>query len=269
MRFPRPAELWKAQMKHIFTEPYESGRTVKDRARHPTLPGVFPTRKATTPWVRTRLPLMADGLIHLETDPRVVRIAVYPPKLEYSVWHDISRRSKVRTVSPDVAVLEDDGHVTVIEYVPVAIQDECAGFVERVRVLKQIYREEHGCGYAVHSELSIRIEPRMANLRRQYEHSFVDDQPALEAVRDALYRYGLPSTIGTVRSAVSLPPPVYQVLGRASEAVFTRALEEIDRHFTALMQLAHRGEVEIDLSRHYDDSSVVRWPRYRSKEGAR
>ncbi len=254
-------------MRHIFTEPYEPGRTVKDRARHPTLPGVFPTRKANTSWVRTRLPLMADGLIHLETDPRVVRIAVYPPKLEYSVWHDISRRSKVRTVSPDVAVLEDDGHVTVIEYVPVAIQDERAGFAERV--LKQIYREEHGCGYAVHSELSIRIEPRMTNLRRQYEHSFVDDRPALEAVRDALYRHGLPSTIGAVRAAVSLPPSVYQVLGRTNAAVFTRTLEEIDRHFTALMQLAHRGEIEIDLSRHYDDSSVVRWPRHRLKENVR
>ncbi len=39
----------KAQMKHVFTEPYVPGRTVKDRARHPTLPGVFPTRKASTP----------------------------------------------------------------------------------------------------------------------------------------------------------------------------------------------------------------------------
>ncbi|CAN7445477.1 hypothetical protein LJR255_002871 [Pararhizobium sp. LjRoot255] len=256
-------------MKHVFTEPYEQGRTVKDRARHPTLPGVFPTRKATTPWVRTRLPLMADGLIHLETDPCVIRIAVYPPKLEYSVWNDISRRSKVRTVSPDVAVQEDDGHVTVIEYVPVAIQDERAGFAERVRVLREIYREEHGCGYAVHSELSVRIEPRMTNLRRQYEHSFVDDRPALEAVRDALYRHGLPSTIGAVRAAVSLPPPVYQVLGRTNEAVFSRTLDEIDRHFTALMQLAHRGEIEIDISRPYDNRSVVRWPRYSPKENAR
>lgn len=256
-------------MKHIFTGPYEQGRTVKDRARHPTLPGVFPTRKAATPWVRTRLPLMADGLIHLETDPRVVSIAVYPPKLEYSVWNDLSRRSKVKTASPDVAVLEDDGHVTIIEYVPVAIQDERPGFVERVRVLKQIYREEHGCGYAVHSELSIRIEPRMTNLRRQYEHSFVDDRSALVAVRDALYRGGLPSTIGAIRTAVSLPPPVYHVLAENGDPVFSRTLNEIDRHFTALMQLAHKGEIEIDLSRPYDDGSAVRWPRYRSKENAR
>lgn len=256
-------------MKHIFTEPYEPGRTVKDRARHPTLPGVFPTRKASTPWVRTRLPLMSDGLIHLETDPRVVRIAVYPPKLEYSVWHNLSERSKFRSVSPDVAVLEDDGYVTVIEYVPVAIQDERAGFADRVRILKEIYQEEHGCGYAVHSELSVHIEPRMTNLRRQYEHSFVDDSSALEAVRDALYRHGLPSTIGAIRAAVNLPPPVYQVLGRGDEAVFSRSLDEIDRHFTALMQLVHRGEIEIDLSLPYDERSVVRWPRYRPKENAR
>lgn len=256
-------------MKHIFTEPYVPGRTVKDRARHPTLPGVFPTRKATTPWIRTRLPLMADGLIHLETDPRVVRIAVYPPKLEYSVWNDTSRRSKVRAVSPDVAVQEDDGHVTVIEYVPVAIQDERKGFAERVRVLREIYREEHDCGYAVHSELSLRIEPRMTNLRRQYEHSFVDDRPALEAVRDALYKQGLPSTIGAVRAAVSLPPPVYEVLAGNGETAFSRALNEIDRHFTALMQLAHHGEIEIDLSRPYDDRSVVRWPRYSRTERPR
>lgn len=253
-------------MKHVFTEPYKPGRTVKDRARHPTLPGVFPTRKAPTPWVRTRLPLMMDGLIHLETDPRVERIAVYPPKLEYSVRHEFGGRSKVRTVAPDVAVLEDDGYVTVIEYVPVAIQDERAGFAERVRNLRQIYREEHGCGYAVHSELSIHIEPRMTNLRRQYEHSFVNDRPALEAVRDALYRHGLPSTIGAVRAAVNLPPPVYEVLGSDDKAVFSRRLDEIDRHFTALMQLAHRGEIEIDLSRPYDDRSVICWPRHRSKE---
>jgi hypothetical protein len=256
-------------MKHIFNEPYVPGRQIKDRARHPTLPGVFPTRKARTSWVRTRLPLMMDGLIHLETDPRVVRIAVYPPKLEYSVWHDLSGRSKVRSVSPDVAVLEDDGHVTVVEYVPVAIQDERRGFADRVRVLKEIYAEEHGCGYAVHSELSVRIEPRMTNLRRQYEHSFVDDQMALEAVRDVIYRNSLPSTIGVIRAAVDLPAPVYQALGSGGEAAFSRPLDEVDRHFTALMQLAHRGEIEIDLSRHYDERSVVRWPRHRPMEIAR
>ncbi len=212
---------------------------------------------------------MADGLIHLETDPRVVRIAVYPPKLEYAVWNDISRRSKVRTVSPDVAVQDDNGHVTVIEYVPIAIQDEREGFAERVRVLREIYRDEHDCGYAVHSELSVRIEPRMTNLRRQYEHSFVDDRPALEALRDALYRYGLPSTIGAIRTAASLPPPVYQVLAGNGDAAFSRTLDEIDRHFTALMQLAHRGEIEIDLSRPYDDRSVVRWSRDSRREHAR
>lgn len=212
---------------------------------------------------------MSDGLIHLETDPRVVRIAVYPPKLEYSVWHDLSGRSKVRSVSPDVAVLEDDGHITVVEYVPIAIQDERVGFAERVLALREIYREEHGCGYAVHSELSIHIEPRMTNLRRQYEHSFVDDPPALEAVRDALYRHSLPSTIGAIRAAVNLPSPCYQVLGRNDEAVFSRTLAETDRHFTALMQLAHRGEIEIDLSRPYDDRSVVRWPRYRPEVNLR
>lgn len=256
-------------MKHVFTEPYLPGRTLKNRARHPTLPGVFPTRKASTNWVRTRLPLMADGLIHLETDPRVVRIAVYPPKLEYSVWNDLSRRSKVRSVSPDVAVMEDDGHVTVIEYVPVAIQDERVGFSERVRVLKDIYREEHGCGYAVHSELSVHIEPRMTNLRRQYEHSFVEDQSALEALRDALYRHGLPSTIGDIRAAVDLPTPVYQVLDDGDATVFSRPLGAIDRHFTALMQLAHRGEIEIDLSRPYGERSAVSWPRDLSKENSR
>ena len=256
-------------MKHVFTEPYEPGRTVKDRARHPTLPGVFPTRKAPTPWVRTRLPLMMDGLIHLETDPRVVRIAVYPPKLEYSVWHDFGRRSKVREVSPDVAVLEDDGYVTVVEYVPIAIQDERRGFADRVRTLKQVYAEEHGCGYAVHSELSVRIEPRMTNLRRQYEHSFVDDLPALEAVRDALYSIAMPSTIGAVRASVELPPPIFQSLGEIGEVVFSRRMDTVDRHFSALMQLAHRGEVEIDLSRLYDEFSAVRWPRYHLKENAR
>lgn len=254
-------------MKHIFNEPYVPGRQIKDRARHPTLPGVFPTRKARTSWVRTRLPLMMDGLIHLETDPRVVRIAVYPPKLEYSVWHDLSGRSKVRSVSPDVAVLEDDGHVTVVEYVPVAIQDERRGFADRVRVLKEIYAEEHGCGYAVHSELSVRIEPRMTNLRRQYEHSFVRDDAAREAVRDALYRMELPTVIAEVRRRVRLPPPVYLAVGSdPGDVVFRRDLDDIDRVFTALLQLAHCGEIEVDLSRHYDERTAVRWPRFR-KEG--
>jgi hypothetical protein len=256
-------------MKHIFTEGYTPSRTIKDRARHPTLPGVFPTRKASTPWVRTRLPLMMDGLIHIETDPRVVRIAVYPPKLRYSVWYDLGGRSEIREVSPDVAIIEDDGYVTVLEYVPVAIQDERRNFADRVGTLKRIYAEEHGCGYAVHSELSIHIEPRMTNLRRQYEHSFVDDRPALEAVRDAIYRHCLPSTIGAIRAAADLPTPVYQVLGESDEAVFSRPLDAVDRHFTALMQLAHRGEIEIDLSRPYGERSVVRWPRHRRQENAR
>ncbi|TBY68952.1 hypothetical protein E0H51_31580 [Rhizobium leguminosarum bv. viciae] len=257
-------------MKHIFTEPYTPGREIKDRARHATLPGVFPTRKAATPWVRTRLPLMMDGLVHLETDPRVISIAVYPPKLQYSVWHDLRSRSKIREVSPDVAILEDDGYVTVVEYVPVAIQDERKGFAERVETLKHIYAEEYGCAYAVHSELSIRIEPRLTNLRRQYEHSFVDDRPALETVRDALYRMTLPTTIGDIRTHVDLAPPTYLVLGHDSDEVrYSRRLDTIDRVFTALMQLAHVGEIEIDLSRQYHDGSAVRWPRRRKSEGAR
>jgi hypothetical protein len=100
-------------MKDILDNPYVPSRTIKDRARHATLPGVFPTRKAKTPWVRTRLPPKMNGLIHLETDPRVVKIAPYPPRLRYSVKHDITGRSKEYDVFPDVALLEDDGHVAV------------------------------------------------------------------------------------------------------------------------------------------------------------
>lgn len=252
-------------MKHIFTEPYTPGRVIKDRARHATLPGVFATRKAPTSWVRTRLPLMMEGLIHLETDPRVLKIAVYPPKLLYSVWHDIPTRSKIREVSPDVAILEDDGHVTVLEYVPVAIQDERGAFAKRVETIKRVYAEEHGCSYAVQSELSIGIEPRMTNLRRQYEHSFVDDATALATVRRAVYRMSLPTTIGDVRAQVDLPPPTYVVLAdQSNDVAFSRRLDGVDRVFTALMQLAHSGEIEIDISRPYDDRSFVRWPRFKS-----
>lgn len=243
-----------------FDDDHQPKRVIRKRIRHVTLPINFPTTKAVAGTVRCRLPLMADGLVHLDTDPYWIRISAYPLKIQF-FSQDRSGRFVVASHVPDVGVISRDGAKAFIHYIPLAIQRERPHLERRTALLKEIFEEEHGAAYAVHDERSIYIEPRFSNLKTMWQHKLSGwDKPALMAVRKALGRLPLPTTLGEVREAAALPG--LRIVWERSDGKTRRDLENVDRSFSAVMQLAMNGEVWVDLSKPFAGTTLV--DRYRA-----
>jgi hypothetical protein len=224
------------------------------RKRHRTLPGVFPTSKTPRGFIRTRLPLMMDGLVHIDTDPLVSEILPYAEGLRF--WARDGRGNlTVREHVPDLKLVWTDGSIAFIDYVPLEIQAEMPSFATRKASLK-VSCGELGASYAVHDELSIYREPRHSNLTVMWRHRLdgMDDQ-AVMAVRKAILRVGLPSSIGTISRVADLRG-MRMEWDRAGD-IHHLELIDVDRAFSAIMQLALDGEVEVDISRSLSSSTVV------------
>jgi hypothetical protein len=243
-----------------FEDDHQPKRSIRKRVMHRTLPVNFPTTKAVAGTVRARLPLMADGLIHLDTDPQWVRISPYPLEIEF-FSQDANGRFVVASHIPDVGVISGGGRKAFIHFVPLVIQREKPHLAKRTEILKEIFREEHGASYAVLDERDIYIEPRFSNLKMMWKHKLNGwDEEALMAVRKVLGRLSLPTTVAEVRQAVSLPG--LRMVWEHPDGERHQDLGNVDRAFSAVMQLAMNGEVDVDLSRPFSGTTLVN--RYRA-----
>lgn len=204
-----------------------------------------PSTKSPTGIVRARSPLMADGLLHLDTDPNVVRISPYP--MEALIWSTTDGVTPVKTEHvPDVAILTQDGSVTFVDYVEVSEQRKTAGFRRLVAERIRHFQGELGCAYAVMDELEVRREPRLSNVRLMWTHRSRPTEPqSLSRARQAIRTARLPATIRSVFEASGVGR---QAIRFAGDGVPT-ALRETNLLFSAAMQLAMRGEVRLDLGR--------------------
>jgi hypothetical protein len=238
-----------------FGDDHQPKRIIRKRVRHATLPINFPTTKAVAGMVRARLPLMADGLLHLDTDPYWVRISPYPVKIAF-LSQDANGRFTVAEHIPDIGVISRDGRKAFIDYIPLAIQRERPHLARRAELLKEIFREEHGASYAVHDERCIYIEPRFSNLKTMWKHKLNGwDIEALMAVRKALGRLSMPATLAEIRQAAELPG--LQIVWDIGGGERRQDLDNVDRSFSAVMQLAMDGELWVDLSRPFAATSLV------------
>jgi hypothetical protein len=238
-----------------FEEDHEPLRKVRKRVMHRMLPGPFPTRKAVGGHIRASQPLMMDGLIHHDTDPACVRISAFPVEARYlSAVPDGG--AVVRSHVPDVGLLRDDGAICYVDYIPLNIQTEMPWLEQRTRELRLAFREQFGAAYAVHDERCIYIRPRFQNLQTMWKHQLqgVDDE-ALMAVRKALVSLPAPTTIAEIRTAAALPR--LQMVWSHPEREHRVDLDDVDRAFSSVMQLAMNGEVWIDLSRPFDGATAV------------
>jgi hypothetical protein len=234
---------------------HQPKRNIRKRVRHATLPVNFPTTKAVAGTVRARLPLMADGLLHLDTDPYWTRISPYPVRIEF-LSQDKNGRFVVAAHVPDIGVISRDGRKVFIDYVPLVIQRERPHLARRTELLKEIFREEHGAAYAVHDERSIYIEPRFSNLKTMWMHKLNGwDIEALMAVRKALGRLSMPAMIDEVRQAASLPG--FRMVWEQPDGESHQDLDNVDRAFSAVMELAMNGEVQVDLSEPFSGTTLV------------
>ena len=215
-----------------------------------TLPVTFPTEKAAKGEVVARLPLMADGLVHIDTDPCVTDIAAYPMSVEYMAptYND---KAVKRVHVPDVAVRQADGSVVVIDYIPINVQLANPWIKRRTRTLQNHMASIYACSYAVHDERSVLAQPLFGNLKAMWAHkSTALDSPELQHVFQALRRCHFPSCLGdlkkTLRQVVELRP------------VFAaHDVDDVDIVFTVVMQMCISGELDIDLSTPFSAVTLV------------
>lgn len=224
---------------------------VARRKKHTTVPSVVPSRKAVFgTYIRVAKPLTADFLCHLETDPDVVKISPYPMEVSYEI-HDRYGPIGIEKHIVEIGVMMCDGTVSYHDVIPTAIQEEFPNLVSRGEKIRTHLENAFGYCYSIIDELCLHIEPRWQNLQeiRRLDHD--DDKPAVLTVRRVLDQIELPTTIGAVRHASALPPPI---------SVSGEQLNDVDRAFAALMRLASFGHIDLDLSKPFGDATVVSTP---------
>jgi hypothetical protein len=226
------------------------------RVMHKTLPGIFPSKKVQGGYVRTKSPLMMDGLYHLDTNPDVVRILPYPIRIEYPSNQDQDVFC-MRDHTFQMGVELRTGERVYIDYEPYNIQLERPWIADRTANLVQVTRNELGASYALLDERTILIQPRFSNLKVMWAHQHVSDDEALMAVRRAVQIIDLPTTISSLRRQVKVSGVKFEVLDPLGHVVSQRALDEVDRVFTAIMQMISKGEIDIDYSKPFDDTSLL------------
>lgn len=254
-RQARIAALWR----HMFGPDHKPVKVYKPRIRHRNMRGRFPTEKCrSTGTIRTRLPLMLDGLVHLNTDPDVVAIAAYPIKFDY-VSADDEGKVVGKSHTPDVGVLKASGKVVFVDWIPYALQQEDPSLARRTAELR-LHIERYGASYAVHDERCVYVQPRFNNLNLIDRHKPLPYQYAgiAETCR-AILRQPLPSTIGKL-CRMAAPNAIVARWDDEPLSAF-RHVPEVNIVFTACMQLAYQGKVELDLSRPFSPRTWVAFAR--------
>ncbi|OCJ11209.1 hypothetical protein A6U86_22280 [Rhizobium sp. AC27/96] len=227
------------------------------RQMQASLPGIAPSLKVAGGFVRTKSPLMLDGMIHLEVNPAVSRICPYPIRIEYAS-SQTSEMFKFRERTFHLGVEMRSGHRVYIDYIPYAIQQERPWIKERTLRLEEAARNELGADYVVHDERTLHIQPRFANLKIMYQHRRVKDHEALMVVRRVVAQLDMPTTIAAVRKEAVLRSLRFEVADLSGQSVlYARDLDDVDRVFTAIMQMATMGELRIDLSRPFNDDTLL------------
>lgn len=237
----------------IFADGHKPVRKVGRGMYHGGQAISFPTNKVASGIIRARSNLMADGLLHLDTDPNVVQLSPYPMEVAYWSTFDGETPAK-RDHIPDMAILLRGGDVVFIDYVPMLEQIDTRRFRNRVVERVRHFREEFDAAYVVHDERSVRIEPRLSNLRLMWTHRARRTEPAsLAHARQAIREAGLPVTIRSISDKAGFAHQA--IIWEDDEA--PTMVSETNLIFTAVMQLAMRGEVRLDLGKRLTLDSMI------------
>ncbi len=240
--------------RNVFGQDNEPQKFIKPGSRYITLPGWFPTDKNVRGEVRTREPLMADLLIHLDTDPMVKVIAEFPI-VEAFVSHNTRRKAMVSEHIPDLAVLRNDGSVFVIDVIPFHVRKTISGAEQRRIDLTHHYRKK-GAKYLLLDETTIRLQPLFFNLRLMWKHKRSNHElRGMEQIRHALLKATYPTTIDTLMRTM----PQNAIIARWSDEPESAArhVAQCNPTFSAVMQLAIAGELEVDLDKKFSADTIV------------
>lgn len=214
-------------------------RKLLARSGRASMPGWFPTAKGTQGALRTESLLEWECLTHFEAHPDVAMMATQPHKLRY-----LRRRpdggSFYARYTPDVAMRSRDGRLAVVEVKP-SKKADTPEWRAKAAALRAAYAEV-GVAFSTWTERSIKVQPRHANVAMMLQHRrTVPDDEADVLASAALLHLGLPASLGDVCAMCPLPAPHAYV----------------DRAYTAVINMALRGEVRLDLSRPLGRDTVI------------
>jgi len=243
-----------AYWKEVFGPSNKPQKEIKPGSRYVTIPGWFPTHKCVRGEVRTREPLMADLMLHLDTDPAIRVIAEFPVKEAY-VATKADGRKVVSEHIPDLAVLRSDGAVFVIDVMPFHVQLSFPN-INRKRADLERHYVQKGAKYSLLDETTIRLEPLLSNLRLMWRHKQNRHEPAgMELIRKAVREASYPATIETL--VRSMPENAIFARWADEPATAARHVPECNPVFSAVMQLSIGGELDVDLGRKLSGATIV------------
>jgi len=146
------------------------------------------------------------------------------------------------TYIPDVVVRYKNGRLAIIDAKAVFFA-KSPRWIFLKPFIEEAYRIDHSVDFGVLTEMDIRPQPRLSNCQIMLRHSYiVDDGEALYRVRQALNASVLPITIKQIQAIATL----------VSNTGSCRA-------FTAIMNLALIGEIELDLSKPFNRNTQIEW----------
>lgn len=245
----------KSHWAHVFSAANIAHKTIEPGSHYKTLPGWFPSSKSVRGQLRTREPLMRDFLFHLDTDPAVTAIAEFPERVAYV---KIDRRGRERSYehTPDLATLTSAGAVFVFDIVPFYVQQDLRWLPARTAILKEHYAAKQA-HYHLLDERTIHLRPLFDNLVDMWKQKPVAGQhPDIDLIARQILARPLPLRIGDLMRCVTPNAMFGQWEGDAEAAM----IGEVNPVYTAVMQLAMAGKVEVDLRRRFSQFTFVSFP---------
>lgn len=230
---------------------YEKPKKSKKRER---MRGIFSTPKSNQTIIRTLSPLAMDAMIYYDVHPDVEAIHSHPLKVSLVEADRYGPVSSVEHI-PEFGIWDRFGRATYFDVIYVADQQEKPWLSKRTGKLKEALWD-YRAGYNVLDEYYIYQQPKMRNVRLMRYHARVDDAAAVGRVRDVLSQLGPFTTVDHVSTGAMLPVLEYHVFSDDGR-VIQRSKLDVDRAFTALMYLATKGEVSVDLSTPFGDHTRV------------
>lgn len=230
-----PSSLTRADF-GLFAGTVPLGRK-KPRSRTSSYHGVYASTKCLGPADFQSL-LERDFQTVLCCDPRVEIYAVQAHRLTYWVPNTAGTATQ-RLYTPDFVVRLRDGRIVVIEVKAEALERQ-SYWQERGPYIQLAYARDYAVDFLVITERHIRIQPRLSNLERMLHFGArFDDPEAVMRVRDAFALSSARPKIGELCELTVL------------------ASERMSRSYSALMQLALRGEIELDLDQPLSLSTTI------------
>ena len=246
-----------AAAQRLFDKSHEPVWNPPIRVMHKTLPGRFPTAKSAHQTIRYRLPLMADGLMHLDTDPQIIGLSAYPVSFSYVSESQTDEQVNLEH-RPDLAILFKDRNTAFVDFIPYRQQRATPFFTQQIEEIGRHIREHYDSAYSVLDERHVYAQPLFDNIQLMWANKELKhDIVPLRQFRAQLRTLRFPKTVGEIRRAITVTPNASIYDGMA----FPRLQE--DQTFAALMQLANSGELDIELDRPFSDQTKV-WLNTRS-----